>query len=74
MCCLCFLKHEKILPSKNQTKNKGTKKTLINLNAENIVYYNFINTKKAFSNLPVGWNMSDMNTVNKKVKVDKNWA
>ena len=54
-------------------KKYTDKKTQINLNAENTVYYNFIGTKKAFSNLPVGWNMSDMNTANKKVaKIEYN--
>ena len=72
-CVACvFWNMRKYYQAKTKQKIKGQKNLQLNLNAENTVYYNFIGTKKAFSNLPVGWNMSDMNTANKKS--GKNWA
>ena len=56
-CVACvFWNMRKYYQAKTNQKIYG-QKTQINLNAENTVYYNFINTKKPFSNLPVGWNV-----------------
>ena len=57
---------ENVAKQRQKQKINGQKASPINLNIENIVYYNFNETQKAFWNLPVGWNMSHMNTIKQK--------